>query len=51
MNQIKNKADIEDKYYDYADALMPYGVSVTYPNELSLMEWHAKDAWIYPVKF
>lgn len=44
LNQIKNKVYIEDKYYDYADALTPYGVSVRYPNELFLEERHAKEA-------
>lgn len=44
LNQIKNKAYIEDKYYDYADALTPYGVSVRYPNELFLEERHVKEA-------
>jgi HEPN domain-containing protein len=44
LNQIKNKMYIEDKYYDYADTLSPYGVSVRYPNELFLEERHAKEA-------
>ncbi len=44
LNQIKNRAYIDDKYYDYADALTPYGVSVRYPGELFLEERHAKDA-------
>lgn len=44
LNQIKNKVSIEDKFYDYADALTPYGVSVRYPNELFLEERHAKEA-------
>lgn len=44
LNQIKNIVDIDDKYYDYADALTPYGVSIRYPNELFLEEHHAKDA-------
>lgn len=44
LNQIKNKVYIEDRYYDYADALTPYGVSVRYPNELFLEERHAKEA-------
>ena len=44
LNQIKNKVCIEDKYYDYADILTPYGVSVRYPNELFLEERHVKDA-------
>ena len=44
LNQIKNKVFIEDKYYDYADALTPYGVSVRYPSELFLEERHVKEA-------
>ncbi|MCI9663482.1 MAG: HEPN domain-containing protein [Lachnospiraceae bacterium] len=44
LNQIKNKVYIEDKYYDYADTLTPYGVSIRYPNELFLGERHAKEA-------
>ena len=37
---IKNKVSIEEKFYDYADALTPYGVAVRYPNELFLEERH-----------
>ena len=44
LNQIKNKITIEDKYYNYADALTPYGVSVRYPNELFLEEKHVEEA-------
>lgn len=44
LNQIKNVIKIDEKYYDYADALTPYGVSIRYPNELFLQERHAKDA-------
>ena len=44
LNQIKNVVKIEEKYYDYADALTPYGVSIQYPNELFLEEKHAKEA-------
>ncbi len=44
LDQIRNKVCIEDKYYDYADALTPYGVSVRYPNELFLEERHVKEA-------
>ena len=44
LNQIKNVVKIEEKYYDYADSLTPYGVSIRYPNELFLEEKHAKDA-------
>ncbi len=44
LNQIKNAVKIEEKYYDYADTLTPYGVSIRYPNELFLEERHAKEA-------
>lgn len=44
FNRIKNKVLIEEKFYDYADALNPYGVAVRYPNELYLEERHAKEA-------
>lgn len=44
LNRIKNEVYIEDKYYDYADTLMSYGVSVRYPNELFLEERHVKEA-------
>lgn len=47
LNQIKNQVSIEDKYYDYADTLTPYGVSIRYPNELFLEEKHAKKAIQY----
>lgn len=44
LNQLKNMVDIEEKYYDYADALTPYGVSIRYPNELFLENHHAEKA-------
>ena len=44
MNQIKNQTYIEDKLYDYADELTPYGVAVRYPSELFLEEHHVRDA-------
>ena len=44
LNQIKHKVSIEDRFYDYADALTPYGVAVRYPNELFLEERHVKEA-------
>lgn len=44
LNQIRNKVCIEDKYYDYADTLTPYGVSVRYLNVLFLEERHVKEA-------
>jgi HEPN domain-containing protein len=44
LDQIKKKVPIEEKYYDYADTLTPYGVSIRYPNELFLEERHAKEA-------
>ncbi len=44
LNQIADKIEIDEKYYDYADTLTPYGVSVRYPNELFLEERHAEKA-------
>ena len=47
LNQVKNFVNIEEKYYDYADTLTPYGVAVRYPNELFIEEHHAKEAIQY----
>ena len=44
LNQIKDMVSIEEKYYDYADKLAPYGVAMRYPNELILEERHAERA-------
>ena len=44
LNQIKNMVSIDEKYYDYADILAPYGVAMRYPNELFLEERHAEKA-------
>ena len=44
LNQIKNMIDIDEKYYNYADILTPYGVVMRYPNELFLEERHAVKA-------
>ncbi len=47
LNQVKKYVKIEEKYFDYADTLTPYGVAVRYPNELFLEEHHAKEAIQY----
>lgn len=44
LNQLKNKLKISEIYYDYADALTPYGVAIRYPNELFLTERHSQEA-------
>ena len=44
LTQIKNMVNIDEKFYDYADTLSPYGVAMRYPNELELEERHAKKA-------
>lgn len=44
LNQIKKAVSIDEKYYDYADTLTPYGISIRYPNELFLEERHAREA-------
>ena len=58
LNQIKNKVEVEDRFYDYADTLTPYGVTIRYPNELFLEERNAKAAiqytheimqWVYRI--
>ena len=47
LNQLKNIADIDDKYYEYADTLTPYGTSIRYPSELFLEDRHAVTALNY----
>lgn len=58
LNQLKNTVKIDEKYYDYADTLTPYGISARYPNELFLEEHHARTAiqyaeeimkWVYSI--
>ena len=44
LNQIKNQVAVEERFYDYADELTPYGVAVRYPSELFLEERHAVEA-------
>ena len=44
LNQIKNMVSIEEKFYDYADILAPYGVALRYPNELFVEDRHADKA-------
>lgn len=51
LNQIKSEIAIADKYYDYADTLTPYGVSIRYPHELFLGERHAEEAIQYAEEF
>ncbi len=47
LGQIKKYVQIEEKYYDYADTLAPYGVTIRYPSELFLEERHAKEMLIW----
>lgn len=47
LEQVKNMVDIPEKYYDYSDALTPYGIVVRYPSELCIEEKHVKDALRY----
>ena len=47
LNQIHKKIKIEEKYYDYADTLTPYGVAVRYPHQLELDEGNAAMAIKY----
>lgn len=50
LSQIKNYVAIEEKYYDYADTLTPYGVAIRYPHELRLDEHHAQKAIQYALE-
>ena len=47
LGQVRNMTDIDEKYFDYADTLTPYGVSLRYPHELFLEEYHAEQAIKY----
>lgn len=47
LRQVKNHVKIEEEYYDYADTLAPYGVTIRYPSELFLEERHAREALQY----
>ena len=47
LEQLKNSMEIDERYYDYAEALTPYGVAVRYPSELGLEERHARAALQY----
>ena len=44
INQIRNMESIDEKFFDYADILAPYGVGMRYPNELVLEERHGRKA-------
>ena len=50
LSQIKSYVTIEEKYYDYADTLTPYGTAVRYPHELRLDERHAQKAIQYALE-
>lgn len=47
LDQIKNMVKVDKKHYGYADELMPYGVAIRYPSELSFEERHAGSALGY----
>ena len=47
LEQVRNKVKIPEEYYDYADALTPYGIAVRYPNELGIEERHVRDALLH----
>ena len=44
LNQVKHMVMIDERFYDYADTLAPYGVAMRYPSELVLEDRHAKKA-------
>lgn len=47
LNQMKNYANIRDEFYDYADVLTPYGISVRYPGEVVITEAKSRIALKY----
>lgn len=47
LDQLGDAVQIDERCYDYADALTPYGVAVRYPNELYLEKRHAQAALEY----
>ena len=47
LMQMKNMVEIPAEFYDYTDALTPYGIVVRYPNELNLQAHHVKEALRY----
>ncbi len=51
LQQMKNMIDINEKYYDYADVLTPYGVAVRYPNELHVEDRNVEEAIRYAEEF
>lgn len=44
LEQTKGFVSIPEVYFDYADALTPYGIAVRYPNELHIEEYHVQEA-------
>ena len=44
LNQVKHMVMIDERFYDYADTLAPYGVAMRYPSDLVLEDRHAKKA-------
>ena len=51
LQQMKNMIDIDEKYYDYADVLTPYGIAVRYPNEILIEERNVEEAIRYAEEF
>ncbi len=47
LTQLDKKLEIDERYFDYAEALTPYGVAVRYPSEPGLEERHAQAALQY----
>lgn len=47
LEQMKNVVDIPEVYYDYSDALTPYGIMIRYPSELYITDKNVTDAIKY----
>lgn len=47
LEQMKNVVDIPEVYYDYSDALTPYGIMIRYPSELYITDKNVTEAIKY----
>ena len=44
LNRVKSIVKVDEKFFEYADFMAPYGVALRYPNELFINEHHAERA-------
>ena len=47
LAQLEGCLKIDERYYDYAETLTPYGVAVRYPSETGMEERHVQAALSY----